>query len=83
MSKGMTQASHGGPSAAFSVRLNAMANIPKTPTNYAQFPVCFRFVPCLFPFVPKALGIVLAYGIWHATVRANGRWHTTVSRPIR
>jgi hypothetical protein len=50
------------------VRLNAMANIPKTPTNYAQFLLCSLFVLCLISFVPKALGIVLAYGIWHTMI---------------
>ena len=49
-----------------------MANIPKTSTNYAQFPVCSLFVLGLIWFVPKALGIVLADGIWHTTVSQAG-----------
>ena len=34
--------------------------------------VCLLFVLCLISFVPKAIGIVLAYGIWHATVSQAG-----------
>jgi hypothetical protein len=34
--------------------------------------LCSLFVLCLISFVPKALGIVLAYGIWHATISQAG-----------
>lgn len=68
-----------GRSRPISVRLNAMANIPKTPTNYAQFPVCSRFVPVIPLFVLFSLGIVLAYGMWCATVSGLACWCAAVS----
>jgi hypothetical protein len=40
-----------GRSSHVPVILNGMANIPKTPTNYAQFPVCSLFVPVVPLFV--------------------------------